>query len=148
MPITTVYVDGVYDLFHSGHLSFLRKAKALGDQLTVGVINDQDVATYKPKPIIEHDDRVAMLEACRFVDRVIPNAPLYVDEAFLNQHGIDIMVHGDDTAYADYYELPIRLGIMRYVPYTATISSTEIRRRIISRQNEFEPPKHSGDDDV
>ncbi|MEM9419936.1 MAG: adenylyltransferase/cytidyltransferase family protein [Planctomycetota bacterium] len=136
MATINVYADGVYDLLHPGHLAFLSKAKALGDRLLVGVHNDEDVATYKHQPVIEHRHRVEMLEACRLVDKVIPNAPLCTDEAYLKLHQIDLVVHGDDTAFETYYAVPLALGIMRYVPYTQEISTTLIQQRVIERHLE------------
>lgn len=133
MSEITVYVDGVYDLFHAGHLAFLRKARAMGDRLIVGIHNDEDVARYKDPPVIFHEQRVAMLEACRLVDLVIPDAPLSTDEPFIERYGIDLVVHGDDNTYEEYFAVPLALGIMRYVSYTPGISTSEIYRRIVER---------------
>ena len=47
-----VYVDMVADLFHYGHVEFLRKARALGDHLLVGICSDEAVQTNKLKPIL------------------------------------------------------------------------------------------------
>ena len=52
-----VYVDGVFDLFHQGHLNFLEKSKEYGDILIVGVVTDNDVKSYKREPIIDFSSR-------------------------------------------------------------------------------------------
>ena len=121
-----VYVDGVFDLFHAGHIEFLKKAKSLGSYLIAGVISDESCQSYKRKPIIELDNRLIMIENTKIVDKVIRDSPLIIDEAFIKEHNIDIVVHGDDSKQEDFFKIPIELGIMRYVSYTSGISTTQI----------------------
>ena len=133
-----VYADMVADLFHYGHVEFLKKARALGDYLLVGVNADDVLVTYKRKPILTTEERVASVAGCRYVDEVIPNAPLIIDQAFIKKHDIHLVVHGDDFPQEQleyYYKIPIEMGIFRTVPYTQGISTTEIIRRIIDRQD-------------
>ena len=125
-----VYVDGVFDLFHSGHINFLKQAKKMGDYLIVGIISDEDVESYKRIPIISFQDRKIMLENCKQVDKIIPKSPLYISEDFIKKHNINIVVHGDDSKQEDFFDVPIKLGIMKYVNYTSGISTTEIINRI------------------
>ena len=131
--MSRVYVDGVFDLFHRGHLRMLEQARALGGELWVGVVSDQDAATYKRRPVIGYDDRAAVVRACRHVDRVV-QAQLVIDAAFLARHGIDVVVHGDDTEQQEFFAVPARMGIMRYLPYTTDISTTDIIDCIVSRR--------------
>ncbi|MET8689202.1 adenylyltransferase/cytidyltransferase family protein [Streptomyces sp. NPDC004732] len=70
-----VYADMVGDLFHPGHVALLRAARDFGERLIVGVLSDEVVATYKRRPIMTLAERVAVIEACRYVDEVLPNAP-------------------------------------------------------------------------
>jgi cytidyltransferase-like protein len=130
-----VYADGVFDLFHAGHLAFLRKAKAAGGdgaRLIVGVITDED-AQWKRRPFIDHANRVAMLKACNIVDEVVERPPLVVGEAFLKKYEIDFVVHGDDSPQEQFFAVPIKKGIMRYVSYHADISTTMIAERIVAQ---------------
>ena len=139
--MTRVYADMVADLFHYGHMAFLRQARALGDYLIVGISSDQDVMTYKRKPILTLEERVASVAGCRYVDEVLPNAPWRIDRAWIAQHKIDLVVHGDDwTAeqLADIYHVPLEMGIFRTVPYTPSISASEVIRRIRARTAEHE----------
>ncbi|MFJ4121373.1 adenylyltransferase/cytidyltransferase family protein [[Kitasatospora] papulosa] len=128
----TVYVDMVGDLFHSGHVALLRAARGFGERLLVGVLSDDVVAAYKRKPIMTLAERVTVIEACRYVDAVLPDAPYRVTTEFLDLHGIDVVVHGDDLA-ADAVEEafgPVaRAGKLRLVPYTGGVSTTELIRR-------------------
>jgi glycerol-3-phosphate cytidylyltransferase len=135
--MTRVYVDMVGDLFHPGHVSFLRQASELGDVLVVGVHADDVVETYKRRPVLTMDERMTVIAGCRYVHQVIPDAPLIIDQEFLRKHRIDLVVHGDDMQNSDvlqtFYAEPQRLGILRMVPYTAGISTSEIIARIEER---------------
>ena len=65
------YTSGVFDMFHIGHLNILKRAKELCDFLIVGVSTDELVREYKHKsPIISYDNRKAIVEACKYVDKV------------------------------------------------------------------------------
>ena len=132
-----VYVDMVGDLFHLGHVSFLRQASELGDTLLVGVHSDEAVQTYKRRPVLTMDERMAVIAGCRYVHEVIPDAPLVIGRDFLRYHRIDLVVHGDDMWASDalrkFYAEPQRLGILRLVPYTAGISTSDIMARIEER---------------
>ena len=96
--ITRVYVDMVADLFHYGHVNFLRQAKSHGDFLLVGVHSDETVESYKRSPILSMDERVASVAGCRYVDEVVPNAPLKITRDWIEKHNIDLIMHGDDVA--------------------------------------------------
>ena len=127
-----VYADMVADLFHHGHMRFLKKARALGDYLLVGIHADDVVVSYKRRPILTMEERVASVAGCRYVDEVLPNAPLMVDRAWIEKYSIDLVVHGDDFSQEQqeyYYKVPIEMGIFRTVAYTQGISTTEIIRR-------------------
>jgi len=121
-----VYVDGVYDMFHRGHIEFFKKARTFGGTLIVGVLSDEDVATYKRRPMIRLEDRAEIVRQCRLVDRVIVGSPLFVSEELLDLNHVDIVVHGNDNKYPDVYEIPIRRNMMRYVPYWRDCSTTSI----------------------
>lgn len=127
-----VYVDMVADLFHYGHVEFLKQARGLGDYLTVGICSDDEVEANKKRCIITMEERVAVVAACRYVDEVIPDAPWRFDPAWIEKYNIDLVVHGDDYSQEQreyYYKIPIERGIFRVVPYTSSISTTEIVRR-------------------
>lgn len=123
----------VADLFHYGHVNFLKQASRHGDFLLVGVHADETVESYKRKPILTMEERVASVEGCRYVDEVIPNAPLKITREWIDQHKIDLIIHGDDVAPEvrdAWYGVPIEMGIYQSVGYTAGISTTELISRI------------------
>jgi cytidyltransferase-like protein len=123
----------VADLFHYGHVNFLRQARRQGDYLLVGVHSDETVMSYKRRPILSMDERVASVEGCRYVDEVVSNAPLTIDRAWIEQNKIDLVLHGDDFSSEMeelFYKTPIEMGIYRSVGYTLGISTSEIINRI------------------
>jgi len=132
MAMVRVYADMVADLFHYGHMRFLKKARAIGDYLLVGIHADDVLVSYKRRPILTMEERVASVAECRYVDEALPNAPLMVDRAWIEKYNIDLVVHGDDFSQEQqeyYYKVPIEMGIFRTVAYTQGISTTEIIRR-------------------
>ena len=138
-----VYADMVADLFHWGHVEFLRHAREFGDELVVGVHNDEDCASYKRYPVMTMDERVRMVGTCSYVDEVLPNAPLQVTDEWIDRHGIDLVVHGDDLSDEQlefWYGVPIARGMFKTVSYTPGISTTEIVRRIVARADELLEP--------
>src|SRR6266700_4327034 len=145
--MTRVYVDMVADLFHYGHVQFLRRARELGDTLVVGIHSDETAAAYKRLPIMSLDERVGVVEACRYVDEVVPDAPLVLTEGWIAQHQIDLVVHGDDMddeTLDTMYRVPRELGILRTVPYTPGISTTLLRERM-EKQSSDRPETESSE---
>ena len=122
----------VADLLHYGHIEFLRQVSALGDYVLVGIHADDVVEGYKRKTILTMEERISCVAGCRYVDEVVPNAPLQVNAAWIEKNDIELVVHGDDMSDEQLrilYEIPMEMGIFRTVPYTKSISTTEIIRR-------------------
>lgn len=131
-----VYVDIVGDLFHAGHIEFLKKAKSFGNYLIVGVLADDVVEEYKRRPVISLEDRVKVIAACRYVDEVIVAPPLRLTEEMVRDLRITYVVHGDDfnkELLEDQYRVALKLGLFRTVPYTQGISTTNVIQRIVER---------------
>ena len=121
----------VADLFHMGHVNILKNAKSFGDILIVGIHSDEVVRSYKRNPILSMEERIFVVESCRYVDRVVPNAPLHVTPEYLNSLGVDIIVHGDDISEESrkkfYGEV---LDRYKEFKYTENISTTNIIKRV------------------
>ena len=136
-----VYADMVADLFHYGHVEFLRQVSALGDYVIVGVNADDEAATHKRRPVQPMEDRIAAVAACTYVDEVVPNAPWVFDATWIEKYQIDLVVHGDDYSEEQQrhlYPAPVELGIFRTVAYTRGISTREILRSRNSRSRRTE----------
>lgn len=130
------YTDGVYDLFHVGHLNMIQTAKQQCEYLIVGVHGDDVVEEYKHRrPIINETDRKRILESIKGVDRVEINR--FRDKLKLHElYGFDVIFIGDDWEGTERWKLfekqlaEINVDVV-YVPYTKGISTTDIRRKII-----------------
>lgn len=129
-----VYTDMCADLFHAGHVNFLRQARALGGRLVVGIHSDTTIAGYKDPPVQTMAERIAVVAACRYVDQVVPDAPLAVSPRYLDALGVDVVCHADDLDAAArermYGEILATHGL-ELVPYTPGISSTALRERVL-----------------
>jgi D-beta-D-heptose 7-phosphate kinase/D-beta-D-heptose 1-phosphate adenosyltransferase len=71
--MTVVFTNGCFDILHRGHVECLRQSKELGEKLIVGLNSDESVRRLKgsQRPINKQDDRMAVLQAIRWVDEVI-----------------------------------------------------------------------------
>ena len=70
------YTTGVFDLFHVGHLNILKRAKEQCDYLVVGVTVDELVAYKGKKAFIPFEERFAIVEAIKYVDKVVPQTSM------------------------------------------------------------------------
>lgn len=142
-----LYIDGIWDLFHMGHVKQLMELKqldGLDNHLIVGIISDKVATGYKRTPIYTENHRQILVESCKYVDEIILNTPLAVDEEFIYMHRIDMVCHGfSDTADADkqdeYFKIPKQLNKFRIVEYHKGISTTEIINKILK----LEKPIHN-----
>lgn len=129
------YTTGVFDMFHIGHLNILRRAKELCDYLIVGVSTDELVETYKHKtPIIPYEERKAIIEAIRYVDRVVPQTSIDKMSAW-DEWRFDAVFHGDDWKgtglYNDIEQKLKKVGCdMVFLPHTEGTSSTILARTL------------------
>lgn len=131
-----VYTSGTFDLFHSNHLKMIKYARGLGDILIVGVSTDELVCTYKQPPTIPFSERIAIVEALRYPDIVIPQRTLDHTE-IVKKLNIDVFVVGDDwTGKYDYLK---GLGVeVFYFPYGSGLSSSSIKSEIAEKYSELQ----------
>lgn len=128
----TVYVGMSADLVHPGHINLLSRAAELGE-VTVGLLTDAAIASYKRLPHMTFDQRRIVIENLRVVSRVVPQESLdYVPN--LQQYRPDIVVHGDDWRTGVQRATRQRVvdalqdwgGQLIEFPYTEGISSTQL----------------------
>lgn len=130
-----IYVDMCADLFHAGHVQYLKQCKQYCDDvyLIVGLHNDKTIASFKRKSICTMEERRIVLESCKYVDEVVLNAPLSVTKEYLTENNIDYVIHADGISPEEaqkMYGIAIELEIYRELPRTAGISTSDIIRRI------------------
>lgn len=129
-----VFSNGCFDLLHAGHVRLLEWARQQGDELIVGVNSDASVRRLKGpgRPIQKCEDRVRVLEALRFVDRVFvfdDDTP----EALICELSPDILVKGPEAALEAIpgAEWVLRHGGRVLVPdWPVTTSTSAIVRHI------------------
>jgi len=134
------YIAGVFDLFHIGHLNLLRNAKEKCEYLIVGVLTDELTVHFKSRPpVIPHEERKAIVEAIRYVDRTVAVSFENIDkmDAWKLYH-FDCLFSGDDYANAPHWikdkEMLNEVGSdLQFLPYTKSTSSTAIKELISKR---------------
>ena len=134
------YTTGVYDMFHIGHLNILARAKEMCDYLIVGVTTDELCIIRKnKKPIVCEDDRVAIVKAIRYVDRVVLQEDMDKISA-VKKYGADAVFVGSDwkgTPSWNQYEKEFsEIGCsVIYLEHTDGISSTILRDKLNEQNN-------------
>ncbi|GHV39985.1 cytidyltransferase [Clostridia bacterium] len=129
------YTTGVFDLFHIGHLNILCRAKEQCSYLIVGVSTDELVMEYKQKiPVIPFSERAAIVEAVRYVDKVVPQRTMDKLSAWETLK-YNAIFHGDDwkgTSLYDAYAAQFKaLGVdVVFLPHTEGTSSTLLSKHI------------------
>lgn len=133
------YTDGVYDLFHVGHLNMINTARNYCEYLIVGVHGDEVVREYKNRtPIIQEEDRRKIIASIKGVDKAVINQ--FRDKMKLWElYHFNVIFIGDDwkgTERWNHFEKILgEIGVdVIYVPYTKGISTTEIRQRIMNEE--------------
>jgi len=141
----TVYTGATFDLFHSGHVLFLEMCKRLAGpdgRVIVSLNSDEFIEAYKGKPpVMTYNERWEVLNACRHVDGIVPNIGDADSKPAIQNVNPDLIVIGSDWARKDYHK---QMGFNQdwldaegislcYVPYTAGISSTDIKSRLAKR---------------
>ena len=102
------YTTGVFDMFHIGHLNILKRAKEQCEYLIVGVSTDETVESYKhKKPIIRFEERCAIVEAIRYVDKVVPQTSMNKMDAY-KELKFDVLFHGSDWQGSSMYDQIIK----------------------------------------
>ena len=129
------YMGGCWDLFHVGHLNYIREAKKNCDYLIVDVTPDEIMFKQKNKyPVIKEEDRLEILRAIKYVDKV-GLSDEGRDLGALKKYGYNVLFLSEDHKGKEYYanlekEMK-RMGVdVFYIKYTDRISSTKIRKKI------------------
>ncbi|EEC68755.1 hypothetical protein OsI_37278 [Oryza sativa Indica Group] len=132
-------MDGCFDMMHYGHCNALRQAHALGDELIVGVVSDDEITANKGPPVTPLHERLIMVRAVKWVHDVIPDAPYAITEDFMNklfnEYNIDYIIHGDDPCLlpdgTDAYALAKKVGRYKQIKRTEGVSTTDIVGRML-----------------
>lgn len=129
------YTTGVFDMFHIGHLNILRRAKEQCDYLIVGVSTDALVQQEKNKvPVIPYAERVEIVEAIKYVDKVVPQTNKNKLEAWENFHFDKMFVGSDWQGTKQWQKIEQDFSALNveivYLSYTDGVSSTKLTKLI------------------
>ncbi|AET41201.1 choline-phosphate cytidylyltransferase Ecym_7375 [Eremothecium cymbalariae DBVPG len=138
-----IYADGVFDLFHLGHMKQLEQCKKSFKSVTLicGVPSDRTTHKLKGLTVLTDKQRCESLRHCRWVDEVVEDAPWCVTPEFLEQHKIDYVAH-DDIPYVsadsdDIYKPIKEMGKFLTTQRTEGISTSDIITKIIKDYDKY-----------
>lgn len=149
-----VFMEGAFDMFHFGHQNAFRLGRSLGTHLVVGVNSDESITKCKAAPLMNNEERLAMVKSCKFVDEVVPNTPYVMSKEYIDwifeTYNVDYIVHGDDPCIVDgkdVYETAKQAGKFRTIPRTEGVSTTDIVGRMLLLTKEHHMKNHHHHDD-
>lgn len=100
-----IFMEGAFDLMHFGHMNAFRLGRSLGTHLVVGVNSDESITECKAAPLMNIEERLAMVRSCKFVDEVVPNTPYIMNKEYIDYifktYNVDYIIHGDDPCIVD-----------------------------------------------
>ena len=133
-----IYISGVFDLFHYGHMVLLRTVmnKYPNANILAGVHSDSDVQKYKRLPIMTMNERIRAVQESGLAHGIIASAPFLETEAFYKKHDIDIIIHAHSAEeHENYLKNCSPYAGDRFVrlDYTSQISTSELIKRIQDR---------------
>ncbi len=120
-----VITYGTFDLLHYGHINLLKRAKALGDYLVVAVSTDEFNKLKHKEAHFSYENRKYILEAIKYVDKVIPEKTWNQKIADVQENNIDIFVMGDD--WKGEFDFLKEYCEVVYLERTEGISTTQIK---------------------
>ena len=147
--VPRVYVDGCFDMMHSGHMNAVRQAKLIADSvggvLVVGVHADAEIERNKGPPVMRDDERLALVSAVKWVDELIFDTPYSMSLPFLDSIDAEYVVHGDDISInadgTDAYAAARAAGRMKVVKRTEGVSTTDLVGRLLLLTRSHHEPK-------
>ncbi len=157
-PFHRGYYTGAFDMFHYGHLLGIQNALKYCDQLIVAVSTDEVIREYKHRePIIPFEQRLAIVSAIKGVSIAIPQHDLYDKLGPVNALGCDVIFTSSEYLRSNYTGKEMtpkeQAGVERwetfqeqamesglnviYLPRTDSVSTTEIKDRVVTQQQQL-----------
>ncbi|WP_318439274.1 glycerol-3-phosphate cytidylyltransferase [Photobacterium leiognathi] len=124
----TVLTYGTFDLFHVGHIRLLKRLKSLGDRLIVCVSSDEFNSLKGKKSFFSYDERAEIVNACKYVDLVIPENNWSQKRKDIIDNDVDIFAMGDD--WKGKFDDLSDLCEVIYLNRTENISTTDIKSKL------------------
>eukprot|EP00438_Fugacium_kawagutii_P018915 Skav209932 [mRNA] locus=scaffold102:48475:65886:+ [translate_table: standard] len=135
-PPVRGYIDGCFDIMHSGHYNAIRQAKNICDVLVVGIHSDQEIAENKSMPVMEQAERYRLLDHIKWIDEILYDVPYSPEIATLERARADFCIHGDDMpvnsqGFCAYDEMR-NAGRLRIIKRTEGVSTTDLIGRLLT----------------
>jgi glycerol-3-phosphate cytidylyltransferase len=121
----TVITYGTFDILHIGHINLLKRARALGDRLVVGLSSDAFNRGKHKSSLLNYENRKVVLESIRYVDEVFPEDNWEQKPNDIRKYNARIFVMGDD--WAGKFDFLAEFCEVRYLARTPEISTTQIK---------------------
>ncbi|MFA5450401.1 MAG: phosphoenolpyruvate mutase [Dehalococcoidales bacterium] len=135
----SVYISFSTDVIHGGHIEIIQKASLLGE-VTVGILTDEAIASYKRYPVLPYEERTILLDNIKGVSHVVPQTTLSYAQN-INELKPDYVVHGDDWLTGP--QRPIRDEVIKLLAFYGgelveyPYSQKEEYQNLESRQKEI-----------
>ena len=123
-----VITYGTYDILHYGHINLLKRARELGDYLIVALSTDKFNLLKNKKSYYPYEQRKMLLEACKYVDQIIPEENWEQKTEDVIKYDIDTFVMGDD--WEGKFDFLRKYCNVVYLPRTPDISSSDIKKNL------------------
>lgn len=131
--LKTIITYGTFDILHRGHINLLRRARALGDRLIVGLSSDEFNSGKHKSSLLNYENRKVVLESIRYVDFVFPEENWEQKVSDIKSYEASIFVMGDD--WEGKFDFLKDICEVVYLPRTAAISTTEIKTSLNSEKD-------------
>ncbi|ROT35488.1 cytidylyltransferase [Sodiomyces alkalinus F11] len=130
-----IWIDGCFDFFHHGHAGAIVQARQLGNELYIGVHSDEAILENKGPTVMTLEERLAAVDACRWVTKSVARAPYVTQLEWVSHYGCKYVVHGDDitsdSSGEDCYRFVKAAGRFKVVKRTPSISTTDLVGRML-----------------
>ena len=123
-----VITYGTFDILHYGHVNLLKRAKSLGDYLIVVLSSDEFNKIKNKVSYYTYEQRKMILEACRYVDLVVPEYNWDQKRDDVIKYQADIFVMGDD--WKGKFDFLSDICEVVYLPRTPDISTTKVKKHL------------------
>ncbi len=127
--VKTLLTYGTFDLLHVGHVRLLQRAKELGIYLIVGLSTDEFNQLKHKSSFLPYAQRKEILEAIRYVDKVIPETCWEQKVDDVKKYGVDVFVMGDD--WKGEFDFLRQYCEVVYLSRTKDISTTDLKVRML-----------------
>lgn len=124
----TVITYGTFDLFHVGHVRLLKRLKALGGRLIVGISSDEFNKIKGKSSFYSYEERAEIVSSCKYVDEVFPENSWEQKRSDILKYSADVFSIGDD--WAGKFDNLNDICEVIYLPRTEDISTTDIKQKL------------------